>query len=59
LCILGSTFMDVNLTNNTLGPGWIYPKVFLSPEPVPGYSIIIEYDNFLGVEIRWRYEKGT
>lgn len=40
-----------------IGTGWIYPNGFDRPEPAPeGDELIVEYDCFLGLEIRWRYD---
>ena len=37
---------------------WIYPKGFVHPAPAPeGFKLEVEYDNFLGIEVRWRYVK--
>jgi len=41
-----------------IGQGWIYPKGFVRPAPAPtGYRLIVEYDTYLGIEIRWKYER--
>ena len=39
-------------------PGWIYPRGYVAPAPAPpGYRLRVEYDGFLGLEVRWRYER--
>ena len=41
-------------------PGWIYPRGYVAPAPAPpGYRLRVEYDGFLGLEVRWRYERGS
>lgn len=38
---------------------WIYPaRPYQTPEPAkPGFRLEVQYDCFLGLEVRWRYLK--